>query len=168
SILVDRLLDLAPVALTVLDVSPAALNRAKSRLGARARSVNWIESDVTLIESVGEFDFWHDRAVFHFLTDREDRSGYTELARRSLVPGGCAVIATFAPSGPSQCSALPVIRYDATSLPAEFGDGFELIDYREVRHLTPWGAPQQFSYFKLQKATARNCIAPGWSKPRPD
>src|SRR5579871_955406 len=112
SVLVDRLLDLGFDRLTVLDISGEALARARARLGERAERVRWVEADVTAVESLGEFDVWHDRAVFHFLTEPGDRRKYVELARRSVPSGGHVIIATFAPSGPPKCSGLDVCRYD--------------------------------------------------------
>jgi SAM-dependent methyltransferase len=108
--LVDRLLDAGFARVSVLDISLAALNAAQLRLGERASSVQWIESDVTTAEHVGELDVWHDRAVFHFLTDPADRRRYVELAERSLSPGGALILATFARDGPTQCSGLDVCR----------------------------------------------------------
>ena len=146
SVLVDRLLDLGFGHVAVLDISRAAQEKARVRLGKRADAVRWIEADVTAVEDVGEFDVWHDRAVFHFLTEPGDRRRYVELARRSIPPGGHLIIATFAPEGPPRCSGLEVCRYDARSLAAALGDAFALAREAEEAHVTPWGSTQAFFY----------------------
>ena len=144
--LVDALLELGLKCVTVLDVSGAAVARTRQRLGDRASSVNWIVTDVTGEWSVPRVDFWHDRAVFHFLTDATDRLRYVEHLRRSLKPGGFAVIATFALDGPSRCSGLPVERYSPDSLAAELGPDFEMRDSSIEPHQTPMGTNQSFLY----------------------
>jgi ubiquinone/menaquinone biosynthesis C-methylase UbiE len=147
SSLVDELLDRGYAPVAVLDVSPAALEAARGRLGERrAKDVRWIVADVTAFAPPQQFGVWHDRAVFHFLTSADDRRKYVEAMRRSIVPGGVAIIATFAPEGPQQCSGLPVCRYDVAGLAAELGDGFELIEQVRETHVTPWGKPQSFQY----------------------
>jgi ubiquinone/menaquinone biosynthesis C-methylase UbiE len=147
STLVDDLLDRGYSDVTVLDISAPALEESKRRLGARAGRVQWIAGDVTSItlpERV--FDLWHDRAVFHFLTDRQARLRYLELVRRSVRPGGHVVVATFGPQGPEKCSGLDVVRYDAEGIHSEFGAHFERIDQSIEVHTTPWGSEQQFVY----------------------
>jgi 2-polyprenyl-3-methyl-5-hydroxy-6-metoxy-1,4-benzoquinol methylase len=146
SVLVDRLLDLPFKTVAVLDISETALDKARSRLAKRAERVQWIVADVTKVGDLGTFDVWHDRAVFHFLTDPSDRKAYVELARRTLPPGGHMIIATFAVSGPPKCSDLDVCRYDAASLTAELGERFSLVRETGETHLTPWGSPQPFLY----------------------
>lgn len=116
SFLVDRLLDNGIGKVAVLDISNVALNRMKERLGEQAASVEWIEADVTSISDVGRFDLWHDRAVFHFLTEPKDREAYLKLAAKSIPVGGHMIIGTFAIDGPDKCSGLPVCRYDAESM----------------------------------------------------
>ena len=145
--LVDRLLDLGIEQVAVLDVSAVALARARERLGAPAGSVRWIEGDVTSIERIGTYDIWHDRAVFHFLTEPSDRSHYAELAARTVPPGGHLIMATFAMDGPERCSGLPVQRYDEDALNAELGSGFALEKSVPSRHLTPAGVEQAFNSF---------------------
>lgn len=145
--LVDHLLDAGFERLTVLDVSAEALARSRARLGARAERVTWIESDVTTAELPEKaYDFWHDRAVFHFLTDAEDRRVYAELLAGSLRPGGWAVVATFAEDGPTRCSGLPVVRYSPEALSAELGPVLELHETRREDHVTPAGKTQSFVY----------------------
>ena len=116
SFLVDRLLDIGIGKIAILDISNIALDRTKERLGERAASVEGIEADVTSISNFGTFDLWHDRAVFHFLTEPKDREAYVELAVKSIPVGGHLIIGTFATDGPEKCSGLPVCRYDADSM----------------------------------------------------
>lgn len=131
---------------TVLEISEAALQRARQQIGPRAEHVRWITADVTKCPNLGRFDVWHDRAVFHFLTDAAGRASYVDLLSRTIPPGGHAVIATFALDGPEKCSGLPVCRYDGRSLAEELGPGFRLLKTVAERHRTPWGAPQSFQY----------------------
>jgi SAM-dependent methyltransferase len=137
---------------TVLDLSAAALAAARARMGDKAARVTWIAADVTIWEPSRTYDIWHDRAAFHFLNDPKDQAAYVARLRRALRPGGHAIIGTFALDGPERCSGLPVSRYDANSLAATLGGGFELIDTRRHEHTTPWGATQkfQFSTFRRQ------------------
>lgn len=146
SVLVDRLLGLPFERIAVLDISEAALSRAKARLAERAGRVDWIAADVTEVENLGTFDVWHDRAVFHFLTEGSDRAKYGGLARRTVPQGGHLVIASFADDGPEQCSNLDVCRYNAETMAAELGDGFALVKEARETHTTPWGSPQSFFY----------------------
>jgi SAM-dependent methyltransferase len=137
--------------LAVLDVSGAALVRAKARLGTAATARIWIEADVTKDWTVGPMDFWHDRAVFHFLTTAEERASYKQHLLKTLKPGGSAIIATFALDGPENCSGLPVQRYSPEGLAEELGPAFELRDARAHLHTTPWGSTQSFQYSRLQR-----------------
>jgi SAM-dependent methyltransferase len=147
SSLVDDLLDAGYRDLTVLDVSEAALDSARKRLGTRASGVTWIATDATRADlPPAHFRVWHDRAVFHFLTDQADRDRYVAQVRNAVAPGGHVIVATFGPDGPQKCSGLPAARYDAVTLHGLFGDEFELIDRREERHRTPRGVEQQFVY----------------------
>jgi SAM-dependent methyltransferase len=160
STLVDDLLAVGHSHLSVLDISGTALERARERLGARADLVNWIRSDVTSVELAPEsFDVWHDRAVFHFLIDEMDRKKYVANLVRSVVPGGHAIIGTFAPNGPERCSGLDVRRYDASTLHAELGDGFELGAALEMTHVTPGGNPQRFAITRFRKRFATRGLA---------
>lgn len=147
SVLVDDLLDHGYSNLTVLDLSAAALAAAQRRLGSRASRVQWIEADITKANlPARQFDVWHDRAVFHFLTSPEDRSAYVRAVFNSVKPGGHVIVATFAEDGPAQCSGLPVMRYSADELHAEFGEAFSLLNHRKEAHHTPSGTVQQFVY----------------------
>ncbi len=153
STLVDALLDRGLRSLTVLDISAAALARARERLGERAQPVTWIAGDITQVRlPIGAYDFWHDRAVFHFLGDPGDRRRYVERAAAALASGGHVIIATFAPEGPTRCSGLDVTRYAPADLAREFGeDDFELMDSVEDVHRTPAGAEQCFTYAVLRR-----------------
>jgi len=145
--LVDDLVGLGYRDVTVLDLSQVAIDVAKRRLGAAAASVNWITGDITQVElAPARYDLWHDRAVFHFLTEAEDRAAYVRQVARAVKLGGNVIVATFGPEGPEKCSGLDVVRYDPDSLHGEFGPKFRLIDSVTELHETPWGAPQQFIY----------------------
>jgi len=146
SVLVDRLLKLPFEAIAVLDISETALGKARLRLGERARRVRWLSADVTDVDDLGTFDIWHDRAVFHFLTDVSDRKRYVELARRTVPEGGHLIVASFADDGPKRCSNLDVCRYNAESMAAELGEGFSLVREARATHTTPWGSSQAFFY----------------------
>ena len=137
SVLVDFLLDAGFTRLAVLDISATALTYAKERLGARAGDVEWFEADVTGFTSPHCFNLWHDRAVFHFLTDKADRQKYVQTLKRTLTPDGHVIIATFAIDGPLKCSGLEVARYDASAIAAELGKGFCLLEQVDETHATP-------------------------------
>lgn len=151
SVLVDFLLDAGYTQLAVLDISAAALDHAKGRLGARADAVDWFAADVTTFVPTRQFGLWHDRAVFHFLTDKADRQRYVETMKRTLTPEGHAVIATFAADGPEKCSGLSVCRYDGPAICAELGAGFQLVEHVNETHVTPWKTEQRFSYFRFAR-----------------
>jgi len=137
----------------VLDVSRRALERAQARLGDKAAAVTWIEADVTGTWTAAPVDFWHDRAVFHFLTDAEDRRRYVAHLRQTLKPSGRAVLATFSLDGPEKCSGLPVVRYSPESLAAELGPAFTLTGAARERHQTPKGAVQDFTFAVFRWST---------------
>jgi SAM-dependent methyltransferase len=152
--LVDQLLAKGVTCLAVLDVSGVVLRRAQARLGAAAEAtaLTWIESDVVGEWSLKPVDIWHDRAVFHFLTAPEDRARYLEHLRGTLKPGGTAIIATFALDGPKKCSGLPVVHYSASTLAAELGSDFTLVETIPYLHRTPSGVPQSFQYSRFQRS----------------
>ena len=150
--LVDRLLSHGLSDVSVLDLSDAALNAARQRLGGDADRVTWITADITTWTNARRFDLWHDRAVFHFLTDPADRAAYIARLSDSLTARGHAIIATFAPDGPTQCSGLPVTRYSPEQLADTLGKDFALIEQRYEIHQTPWGSDQSFQYSLLRKA----------------
>jgi SAM-dependent methyltransferase len=149
--LVDALAARGLDCLAVLDVSGAALDRAKARLGTAAQTPIWIEADVTSGWTLEPMDIWHDRAVFHFLTTPDDRARYKQHLLETVKPGGSAVIATFALDGPERCSGLPVARYSPESLAHELGPAFALREARTHVHTTPWGSTQSFQYSRLFK-----------------
>ena len=151
STLVDSLMEAGYSHLSVLDVSGAALSQDQARLGSRAATVEWFEADVTSFTPPHDFELWHDRAVFHFLTEEEERRQYVATLRRSLLPGGAAIIATFALDGPPKCSGLDVKRYDEQSIVAELGSEFRLQEVRRETHITPWQSEQRFMYFRFQR-----------------
>jgi SAM-dependent methyltransferase len=147
STFVDDLLDRGYTNISVLDLSRAALDAARDRLCERASLVQWICADITDTElPVGVYDFWHDRAVFHFLRDPLARGRYVAAVRRLLKPGGHIVMATFGPHGPEKCSGLEVMRFTPEALHAEFGSEFVRLASATEIHTTPWGAEQQFVY----------------------
>ena len=147
SVLVDRLLEEGFKDLTVLDISGTALAYSKARLGALSSKVTWIEADLLELRSEKQFDLWHDRAVFHFLTEKADREIYISVLKKALRPGGFLILACFAPDGPEKCSNLPVRRYDAVLAGKELGEGFQLLHQDQETHQTPWDTQQNFSYF---------------------
>jgi len=147
--LVDALVARGLHCLVVLDVSDAALERVRARLGPAASVPVWIVSDVAGDWSSRPMDIWHDRAVFHFLTDPADRARYVARMRQTLKPGGSAVIATFALDGPARCSGLSVARYSPESLAAELGAAFRLEESTAHTHVTPAGVSQSFQYSRF-------------------
>lgn len=140
-----------PVA--VLDISAAAIGQAKKLAGKEAEAIDWIEASITEFTATRTYGIWHDRAVFHFLTDASDRRKYVTAMRRTLPIGGHAIIAAFAPDGPEQCSGLPIRRYDAPMMAEEIGQDFELVETISETHLTPWETEQKFNHFHLKKRT---------------
>lgn len=147
STFVDDLLDRGYTNVTVLDLSPSALDAARARLGERASRVRWLSADVTDVSlEPAAYDFWHDRAVFHFLRDPAARERYVANVRRSVKSGGHVVVATFGPHGPEKCSGLEVMRYSPEELHAEFGPEFSRLASATERHVTPWGTEQEFIY----------------------
>lgn len=145
--LVDDLLQAGYRDLTVLDISTRALQVCQARLGERAKQVRWLAADVLEQHlAPASIDVWHDRAVFHFLTAPEHRQRYVERVLQALKPGGFAIVGTFGPQGPLQCSGLPVARYSSSELHDQFGAPFQLLDHSTSLHTTPWGSTQQFVY----------------------
>ena len=144
--LMDALVDRGYGDLSVLDLSESATSIAKARLADRAAQVKWIVADVTQWKPTRAYDLWHDRAAFHFLTRASDRDAYIDRLIKAVPSGGHAIIGTFAVDGPERCSGLPVVRYDAARLSAEFTPAFALLDTRRDDHKTPWGAIQHFQF----------------------
>jgi SAM-dependent methyltransferase len=151
SFLVDGLLDLGYRNLTVLDVAQSAIDATRRRLGEQADLVSWIVADITQVEHIDSVDVWHDRAVFHFLTEKADRRQYVSLLAQSLVPAGHVIIGTFAIGGPLRCSGLEICQYDAKTLSEELGNHFRLINSFEEDHLTPAGKPQRFLFATFRR-----------------
>ena len=147
STLVDGLLEAGYREVTVLDIAPAGLTRARERLGARAARAKWVAGDILTVPlPLAGFDVWHDRAVFHFLTLPGDRAQYVAQVRRAVRPGGHVIVASFAPEGPTRCSGLEVVRYSPDAMHAEFGAAFTLVDSVREDHRTPAGSTQAFTY----------------------
>lgn len=152
STLVDWLLEQGYRDITVLDISAQAHAHAQQRLGERARNIQWIEADVTRFMPPHRYRLWHDRAVFHFLTEAADRARYRAALECALEPDGEAIIGTFAPGGPERCSGLPIVQYDAQRIQAELGAGFVLLETRAETHRTPAGKEQLFNFFRFGRA----------------
>lgn len=149
--LVDALVARGFTAVTVLDLSEAALQSAKARLGEQGASVRWIAADATAWQPPHAFNIWHDRAAFHFLVEAKDRAAYLDRLHAGVKSGGHAIIATFALDGPEKCSGLPVQRYDPESLARTVGSAFDLVEHQAHRHVTPWGAAQSFQFSVLRR-----------------
>jgi SAM-dependent methyltransferase len=144
--LVDVLMGQGIDNLTVLDISDAGLAAARARLGDKASRIKWIAADVTKWHPAEAYDIWHDRAAFHFLTDRADQAAYVQRLKQALRRRGHVIIGTFALDGPEKCSGLPVARQSAESLAALLGSEFVLIDSRRYEHGTPWRTIQKFQF----------------------
>jgi len=153
STLVDDLLDAGYRSITVLDVSRQALSLAKTRLANNADAVSWIVGDVTATDlPVAHFELWHDRAVFHFLTEPEQQRKYRDQLLKALQPEGHLIIGTFAPEAPPKCSGLPVQRYSPERLESTLGDEFELQRQHNELHVTPGGVEQMYLYCQFRRA----------------
>jgi 2-polyprenyl-3-methyl-5-hydroxy-6-metoxy-1,4-benzoquinol methylase len=150
--LVDELLAEGYQHVTVLDIAGRALELARQRLGSRAAAITWVEADITTVELPRHcYDVWHDRAVFHFLMQAEERRRYVETMGNAVRKDGYVIVATFALEGPTRCSGLDVVRYSSASLQDEFGAEFELITSARERHRTPHGVEQAFLYCSFRK-----------------
>jgi cyclopropane fatty-acyl-phospholipid synthase-like methyltransferase len=151
STLVDHLVGLGYADLTAIDLSATALQTVRERLGREGDHVVLEVADILDLKPARRYALWHDRAVFHFLTEPDERDDYRASLGRSLRPGGYAVVATFGPDGPTTCSGLPIVRYTHAGLAAEF-PGFELLATSGEEHLTPWGSTQQFTAVLLRRS----------------
>jgi SAM-dependent methyltransferase len=147
STLVDRLCEAGYTDLSVLDVSATALAHSRARLANKDCQVQWYEEDVTRFKPPRQFDLWHDRAVFHFLTKETDRDNYIAALKRALKPGGHLIIMAFAVDGPNKCSGLDVAQYDPNKISTSLGQAFELEETGHEIHITPAGNQQKFAYF---------------------
>ena len=135
--------------LSVLDISAIALNHAKEDFGELAKKIEWIESDITEFHPSHSYDVWHDRAVFHFLIEAEERAKYIEILNTALSIGGYLVLATFAIGGPEKCSGQDIMQHDLSTLVQELGADYRLLEQRSELHTTPDGTEQQFNYFRF-------------------
>jgi 2-polyprenyl-3-methyl-5-hydroxy-6-metoxy-1,4-benzoquinol methylase len=151
SMLSEHLLDQGYKKLAVLDISGNSIERAKSQLGEKSREINWIEADVTKYNFMDQYDIWHDRAVFHFLTKAEDRIGYINSLNQALKLNGHLIIATFSIDAPPKCSGLSVVRYSQDTLESELGDNFILTEALMEDHVTPSGIKQNFVFCRFIK-----------------
>ena len=151
SVLVDKLLNQGFHNLVVLDISSKALEYAKERLGSRVEMVKWIVADVTDFKFLEKYKLWHDRAVFHFLTDKSERKKYVQNMDKALHPGGHVIIASFSINGPLKCSGLDVERYSSEKMERELGGSFEFVKSVDEVHMTPAGKEQKFTYFYFKK-----------------
>lgn len=149
--LVDCLLDQGFYQITVLDLSETALAKARARLPESA-PFDWVAANVLDWRPSRRFDVWHDRAAFHFLTETADQNAYLRVMDQALLPGGHAIIGTFALGGPDKCSGLPVARYDAALLSDRLGESYHLVKSLIHDHNTPWGGVQRFHFGLLRKA----------------
>lgn len=151
SFLVDHLLDLGYQNITVLDISATAIDRAKQRLGEKANKVKWIVADAATFKPTEKYDFWHDRAAFHFLTDEQEISSYLETAEQHINPTGVLVIGTFSEQGPEKCSGLEIKQYSETSMTDRLKNLFEKIKCITVDHKTPFDTIQNFVFCSFRK-----------------
>lgn len=151
SFLVDNLIEENYTNLSVLDISENALSITKKRLGKNEKFIKWFEADVTKFYPPHNFNLWHDRAVFHFLTDPLDRKSYLKKLKKYLRPEGHLIIATFAVGGPEKCSGLEIVQYNSERIKNELGEEFVLVNERHELHITPVKKVQKFNYFYFVK-----------------
>ncbi len=151
SLLVDYLARDGFENITILDISSVALHTAQNRLGECAKLIDWIEADIIQFQTTEQFDLWHDRAVFHFLTQASERKRYVDLLHQTIKPGGHIIIAAFAIGGQKKCSGLDIVQYNATKLSQELGELFTLIEQEDELHITPSGNEQAFGYYHFKR-----------------
>ena len=149
--LVDYLLRAGYRHLMVLDISSKSLQITRQRLEDMAKDVTWLESDITEFSTPRQVNLWHDRAVFHFLTEASDRKKYLDVLAKTLKPNGYVIVAAFALDGPTQCSGLDIVQYNAEKLLVEFGRGYRLLEEQSEIHITPANKQQHFNYYRMQK-----------------
>jgi SAM-dependent methyltransferase len=149
SVLVDRLQRRGYDNLTVLDISSSAIEHAKQRLGELADTIEWHEADITTFDPPHSYALWHDRAVFHFLTEKSDREKYVKVMKCAVPIGSHIILATFSIGGPENCSGLDIVQYDAPKLLNVLGDEFKIVEELSEVHMTPDNREQNFSYFRL-------------------
>ncbi|MGE0562705.1 MAG: trans-aconitate 2-methyltransferase [Flavobacteriales bacterium] len=151
SFLVDHLLKLGYTHITVLDISEAAINRAKSRLGNLSKNVTWIVSDITEFNPTEKYDIWHDRAAFHFLTNDTDIKNYLEVVDKGIATGGNLIIGTFSEQGPLKCSGIEIKQYSEDTLINRFKPTFEKLNCLTINHQTPFNTIQNFTFCTFKK-----------------
>jgi 2-polyprenyl-3-methyl-5-hydroxy-6-metoxy-1,4-benzoquinol methylase len=156
SLLVDHLLDLGYTDITVLDISDVAISKAQQRLGERAVKVKWIIADAATFKSAEKYDFWHDRAAFHFLTQENEIKNYIDTVQQSIKPSGILVIGTFSEQGPKKCSGIEIKQYSETSMTERLQKFFEKIKCITVDHKTPFDTIQSFIFCSFRKLQASN------------
>ncbi len=154
SFLVDHLLDLGYQDISVLDISAAAIDRAKQRLGEKAKNVKWIVADAATFKPTEKYDFWHDRAAFHFLTDEQEISNYLQTAQANINQSGILVIGTFSEQGPKKCSGIEIKQYSETTMTDQLKNLFEKIKCVTVDHKTPFDTIQNFVFCSFRKLQA--------------
>ena len=145
------LLDAGYSKISVLDISETSIQKAKATLGKRSDQINWIAQDVTEFRTNEQFDCWHDRATFHFLTTNEQISKYTSLAKQYVKPGGYLIVGTFSKKGPEKCSGLSIKQYDQQEMSVTFADGFKTLGCRSQEHETPFKTKQHFTFCTFQR-----------------
>jgi trans-aconitate methyltransferase len=151
SFLVDYLLDAGYQDISVLDISETAIERAQQRLGRKAENVKWIVADAATFKPAEKYDFWHDRATFHFLTEEQEISNYIHTAHKNITPGGILVIGTFSEQGPKKCSGIEIKQYSENSMTGQFKMFFEKIKCITVNHNTPFNTVQNFVFCSFRK-----------------
>jgi ubiquinone/menaquinone biosynthesis C-methylase UbiE len=149
--LVDALLDKGYQNIWVLDISAAALEKAKLRLGEKAHLINWVVADITKFEPDAQFDFWHDRAVFHFLTDDESITKYINIIQNAIPQNGHFLLGTFSENGPLKCSGLEIKQYSEATMKQTFSESFEAIKCFTENHTTPFDTTQNFQFCGFKK-----------------
>lgn len=151
SFFVDFLLDLGYTDITIVDISATSLKRAQQRLGVEAEKIKWIQADAANFQPTEKYDFWHDRAAFHFLTEEQEIKNYIENLRDSITTKGFVVMGTFSEQGPTKCSGIEIKQYSETSLSQLFVKDFEKIECKRVNHITPNNSVQNFVFCSFQK-----------------
>jgi 2-polyprenyl-3-methyl-5-hydroxy-6-metoxy-1,4-benzoquinol methylase len=156
SCFVDHLLKMGYTNITVLDISPTAINKAKTRLGENAKSVNWVVSDILAFKSNVQYECWHDRAAFHFLTSADEISAYLAIANKNIKADGKLIISTFSAEGPQKCSGLPIKQYDENLIDSLLKKLFSKIKCITTNHITPFKTVQNFLFCSFKKLKISN------------
>jgi 2-polyprenyl-3-methyl-5-hydroxy-6-metoxy-1,4-benzoquinol methylase len=151
SFFVDKLLEQGYENITVLDISETAINRAKKRLGEKSEMVTWIVSDIVDFKPSQVYDFWHDRAAFHFLTTEENMNKYVAIAERGIKARGVLILGTFSETGPTKCSGLEIKQYSETSMSSRFELSFDRVKCITEEHQTPFNSIQNFLFCSFKK-----------------